>query len=344
MPVVAALRSPSPDVGPDEELVCELSVRNTGAIVDQFHLEVLGPAQDWTTLEPSVLSLFPNGQQVAQVKVRPPRAHTTPTGEIPLAVKVTPANDAGESVVEETVLNVAAFEDVEAELLPRISTGRISGRHRLAVDSRGNHPLTVKLSASDPANGLRIALTPPALVLQPGRASLARVKVRPRQRFYRGAIRQRPFKVAITPKDAEPVVVDGVFAQRPVLPKGVLILLVIAALVAAWFFLIKPAVHNTAVNAVSQPLTAQKAQNNALASGLQAANSNAAAAANKASAANSQAAAANGNAAAANKALAKIAAKPPPSVVTIPPAAPAAPAQINIPASKPPSVVVQTPT
>ncbi|MGH9075751.1 MAG: hypothetical protein ACRDZQ_16780, partial [Acidimicrobiales bacterium] len=268
MPAVAALRAPVVDVAPGEELTCELSVRNVGDIVEQFTLEVLGEAQAWVSVEPPVLSLFPDSQRSAVVRVRPPRLFTTPAGPVPLAVKVTPANEVDESVVEEATLNLLSYEDVEAELLPRISTGRVFGRHVLALDSRGNVDLPVRLSASDPANALRVAIFPATLVLRPGRAGLAKLKVKPRQRFLRGAIRQRPFRVLATPEGSSPISVEGILAQKPVLPKGVLALLVILAAVALWFLLIKPVVRSTAVSAVNQPLTAQQAQSSALADKL----------------------------------------------------------------------------
>lgn len=268
MPVVAALRVPSAAVEPGKELTCQVDVRNVGVIVDQFTLEVLGPAERWATVEPPVLSLFPNGQQTATIRVQPPREADTPAGEIPFAVKVTPANGVDESVVEESALVVSSFQDVQAELLPKVSTGRISGRHRVAVDSRGNVPVTIRLTGSDPANALRIGVQPSTMVIRPGRARLGKVRVRPRQRFYRGAIRQRPFSLLATPEGGKPIKVDGVLAQRSVLPKGVLVLGVLALAVLLWFFVVRPAVINTAATANSQALAQQQQQNSALAGQL----------------------------------------------------------------------------
>src|SRR5437870_12073428 len=60
MASVATINPDSISVQPGGEAECELRVRNTGRIVDQFSFEALGDAAPWTTFEPSSVSLFPD--------------------------------------------------------------------------------------------------------------------------------------------------------------------------------------------------------------------------------------------------------------------------------------------
>src|SRR5579863_3130715 len=138
MPVIAALEGAGNlSVEPGRETACELTLSNTGTIVEQFSIMVLGEGTGWIRPDPPVVSMFPGAQQTVTLHFEPPRDHTTLAGEVPFAVKIIPSNEPEESVTEEGVISVGGFNDVGAELLPRKPIGRIYGRQKLAVDSRG---------------------------------------------------------------------------------------------------------------------------------------------------------------------------------------------------------------
>ena len=212
------------------------------------------------------------------LRFSPPRLPTTPSGEVPFAVKIIPSNEPEESVTEEGVIVVGSFNDVGAELVPRVTTGRITGRQRLAVDSRGNVPLPVEVSAIDAADALKFRIRPRQLTTAPGEARFIRLGVKPRQRFWKGPQQQKPYKVQVAAENEKPLVLDGALTQKAVLPKWVYTAaLIAAALALLWFFVLKPAVHSTAVNANKEALAAQAAQTKALQSSLAATQSTVAA-------------------------------------------------------------------
>jgi hypothetical protein len=288
MPAVVNLQADNLIVEPGQTTTAEISLANNGTIVEQFTILILGDVAPWTSSDPPVVSLFPGGQQTVTLRFSPPRAHTTPSGEIPFAVKVIPSTEPEESVTEEGVITVGSFNDVGAELVPRVTTGRITGRQKLAVDSRGNTPLPVAISAVDAADALKFQIRPSVLTTAPGEARFVRVRVKPRQRFWKGPQQQKPYKVQVTPENEKPLVLDGALTQKAVLPKWVYALAgVAAALVLIWFLVLKPIVHNDAVNANKSALAAQAAQTKALKSQLSATQSSVAAnsAANAANAA-----------------------------------------------------------
>ncbi len=78
MGATALLSEESLSVEPGGETRCEIRVRNTGSIVDQYTLEVLGDTATWVHLEPGTLSLFPGDEGVASLAFRPPRDHSVP--------------------------------------------------------------------------------------------------------------------------------------------------------------------------------------------------------------------------------------------------------------------------
>jgi hypothetical protein len=256
-------------VEPGQTATGELSLANTGTIVEQFTILVLGDAAEWTQVEPPVVSLFPQGQQVVTLRFSPPRAHTTPSGYVEFAVKVIPSNEPEESVVEEGAINVGAFNDVGAELVPRVATGRFAGKQRLAVDSRGNVPVPVTITALDAAEALKFRIRPSKITTAPGEARFSRIHVKPRQRFWRGPAQQKPYKVQVAAADEKPVVLDGGLTQRAVLPKWLLPLLaIIALLLLLWFLVLRPIVKSTATTANAAALAAQAAQTRQLAGQL----------------------------------------------------------------------------
>jgi hypothetical protein len=121
----------------------------------------------------------------------------------------------------------------------------------------------------DAAEALKFKINPQRVMTAPGEARFVRVHIRPRQRFWRGPPQQKPYKVTVTPEDQKPVVLDGALSQKAVLPKWVYIAAGIAAgLLLLWFLVLRPIVHNDAVNANKAALASQQAATQSLAKQL----------------------------------------------------------------------------
>jgi len=170
-------------------------------------------------------------------------------------IRATSHEDPAGSAVEEGTLSVAAFADTFTELLPRTSTGSLAATHSLAIDNRGNAAVNATVSGTDPDDLLRIGIKPPGLVVDPGTAAFASVRVAPRKKFWRGRPKTRPFKVQVEAPGAAPQVLDGTLLQQAILPgwlmKALLACLVLALLaVLLWFGLFQPAMKSTAQQAL----------------------------------------------------------------------------------------------
>ncbi|MEV8451014.1 hypothetical protein AB0467_00045 [Streptomyces sp. NPDC052095] len=262
MSLTASLDEASVTAAPGEETTLPLRILNSGSTVEEYRFEVLGACAAWSTVEPATLSLYPGDSRTVSLKLRPPRDSTVPAGETTFGIRVVPTSEQGDAVVPEGRVTVLPFVETTAELVPRSSHGAWGGRHQLAVDNRGNAPLTVRLGAQSGTERARVSFTAESLLIEPGRADFGRVRIRPAKRVWRGIPVTHPFQLVATPEVGEdqapvaPVVVDGVYQQEPILPRWlpralILAAVLLIALAGLWYALLRPAVKSAAREAVT---------------------------------------------------------------------------------------------
>lgn len=269
MGLTATLSDTSIAAAPGEEVSIRVTVRNTGSVVDEFTMEVVGPAVDWATIEPPSLSLFPDDEGVSVVVFQVPRNMGVRSGEVPFAVKVRSREDPEGTIAEEGVLVIGGFTDLSAELMPQSSRGPRMGRHQITLDNRGNTQVTAGLRGGDPDGLFKFVFNPPQIVSDPGTATFARVFVRPRKLMLRGQPQTKPFQVFVEIEGQEPIVLDGTYAQTPVFASWIgMALMVVLGLVIVlallWLTLLRPKVQSTARKAVAKPLSQTNAAVNDL--------------------------------------------------------------------------------
>lgn len=261
MAATATLTSKAVTVTPGGEAVSEVRVRNSGTVVDQFTLEVLGDASAWAIVEPAVIPLFPGAEAVARIRFKPPKSSSVPARAVPFAVRVKSREDARASLVEEGVVEVGPFNDTFAELIPRTAKGRSRAHARLALDNRGNIRISARLTAADPDRKLNFTITPPALSSEPGTASFASVRMSPKTRFLTGPPKTNPYKVIVHQDNLPPITVDGTMQQEGLIPPWLIPALIgLAALalvlVLLWFLVIKQTIQSAATQAVAPQASA----------------------------------------------------------------------------------------
>jgi hypothetical protein len=257
MGALVTLSAKTVEVQPGSVATCVVTVKNTGTVVDQFTIDVLGDPAAFSAAEPATLSLFPGAEGTTTIFFRPPRSADTPTGDLPFGIRARSQEDPAGSAVEEGVLAVGSFQDTFAELVPRTSRGSRGATHELAVDNRGNARLNATISAADQDQLLRFDVEPPGLVVDPNTAGFAKVRVRPRQRFWRGQPKTRPFKVAIEGDGGAPILLDGSLLQEAVLPRWLipLALALLAGLIGflvLWLTVLQPAINSSVSRALEE--------------------------------------------------------------------------------------------
>src|SRR3954447_11785757 len=216
----------SVSVAPGSTATCSIRVRNTGAVVDSFALTVLGQPAAWTTVVPAALSLFPGADGTIELHFAPPRSASVGSGPQPFGVRVIGSEDPDSPVVEEAEVNLLPFVEVAAKLTPRTSETKRKARHEIILDNKGNAPISVALSVSDPDEQLAFDLHQSTVNVEAGQALHVPLKVAARSGFARGADKHRPFQVKVTPEgSAFPTQLDGNLIQKPGLPRFVVPLL-----------------------------------------------------------------------------------------------------------------------
>lgn len=218
---MGASASPLPatlPVAPGDEAACEIKVRNTGTVVDEFTFEILGAAAAWTAVDPPTLHLFPAAEGSVRLHVRPPRQCTTSAGPLPWGLRVSSKEDPEHSVVEQAVLDVGAYSEATAQIVPQTFATRRAGEHRVTVSNLGNQRLEASLTASDPDNLLTFQVTPPALAIDACAKAEAVLGVQAQKAKIVGRPEPHAFQVVVASGGAPPLTVGGTLLQRPLLP------------------------------------------------------------------------------------------------------------------------------
>lgn len=255
-------------VKPGEEAEVELSVTNTGGVVDSFTLEVLGDPAAWAAVEPPTLSLFPGQRETAKVRFRPPVGPQLTPGSRPFAVRISSTEDPAHPRVEEGALHIAGIPVLTADISPRTgrARGKRAGRYQVALDNRGNAPALVDLTGFDGQDLVDVAVEPPRVEVGPGAAAFVTARTRARTRFWRGPGVLHRFTVAARPADPAsgantPDPMDASLLQEAAVPGwlgkvAMVALLAVVALATLWFTVLKPVVRDAATSATNQALTA----------------------------------------------------------------------------------------
>lgn len=269
MSASAVLQTERLAVTPGEVVTLELTVRNTGSIVDEFACQVIGEAAPWSTVEPPSLSLLPNSQGTVAISISPPRTAAVLAGPRTLSIAVQPREQVEGELVEEAELEVLPFTDVSGELVPQTARARRWGDTRIALDNRGNHAVEVLLIPGDPDELVRFKLAETTATVPPGEAIFVPLRVRAKRRPLTGRALVLPLTVTVEPSDGPVVELVGAVQQVARIPPWLVRALILAglgliALLVFWFALAKPTLESTAREAVEeQVLSAQDAAQDA---------------------------------------------------------------------------------
>ncbi|GHJ45258.1 hypothetical protein Cs7R123_26000 [Catellatospora sp. TT07R-123] len=265
MGAVANLENHELAVGTGESVSTTMTVRNTGTVVDQFRISVIGDPGAWCTVEPPVLSLLPGHEATVTLRFAPPHEAATPFGQLPFGVRVEPQEDVAGTTVEEGVLTVAPYADLQVDVVPFTTKGWRRGRHEVTMVNRGNAPVTVHSGATDPNAALDLVVVPAEQQIAPGTAARAQIQARARGILWRGASQTMPFtlrtQIGAPPGTTPPQPVDSQanFLQNPIMPPwlprtaATVAALAIGA-IALWALLLRPAVRDAARSEVAGPI------------------------------------------------------------------------------------------
>lgn len=150
------------------ETECEVRIRNTGTIVDEFLIELQGEAAEWAAVEPASLRLLPGSDAVARITLQPPRLPQTRAGQSVLDLRVPWAAGSERWTEEEVTVSVGRFSALQASIAPQTVEAIGPADYTLMLRSQGNDRAEVQLLASDPDEKLSFEFAPASHVIEPG--------------------------------------------------------------------------------------------------------------------------------------------------------------------------------
>lgn len=256
------------DVEPGQSIVLPLTVTNLGGSTESFTLNPSGLAAAWTTIRPAYVTLFGGSQQIVDVEVRPPRLASTTAGPTSLGVRVVPQSDPDDVETVETTLLVSQVFDRRVEVLQPALRSRRRATYEVMIENQGNVHASCRLHLVDPTNRVDGDFDPPAIGVEPGGSTVARLKLRAARRQWERRSRSIPFRVDADQQGAPTAEARATFVQAPVFPERLWwrlfgLLLVIGAAAGAWFGLILPAIDDAVDDAVADQVVIPPATTNA---------------------------------------------------------------------------------
>jgi hypothetical protein len=269
---IVRLETPQLSVEPGGQTRTILTVRNLGTIVEGFRLQVLGEsASEWAEISPDEVQVYPEQEATAVVVFSPPTGTTTRSGTFPFGVRAESVVDPSTSAVAEGDLEIGRVFGLQSKLTPVTSSGRWRGKHFIELTNWGNSPVQLRLVAGDPDDRLAFLLGPETVDLPLGVTGHARLMVKTKKPFLRGAQVRLPFQVVAEPDPPDVptgppsllpnprrAVLDGAFTQRAVLSKLTVTVAVLGVLALAGgiaYALTRPAAAGPAELAQGQPRT-----------------------------------------------------------------------------------------
>jgi hypothetical protein len=232
------------DVEPGASADVVVEIVNTAQVIDGMTARVIGLPAEAVTSHPQLLPLFPDssGQLTLSLTVPP----TQPAGRHPLTVEITSQGARLAPAYVDVDMQVSAHPALGLAVQPKVIRARWAARFVLELHNQGNVPLQVTMRAIDPDRAITAQFSPETLRVDPGAKAPVLLHVRG-PRMFTGAEIDRSVTVEASatrvdiPPDAEnePEVQAAQtttvrLRQRPTISRGLLTILILAAIVALW--------------------------------------------------------------------------------------------------------------
>ena len=218
------------DANVGEPIVLQVEVYNSRSVIDGYQATLLGLRGQPFTSEPRELSLFPESSGVMLLTFTLPA--NFPAGPRVIGVRVASVVNPDEMAAREVELHVAPVEAATFSAAPLTVTAGKQGDYSLMVANEGNVPLESRLRATDSTGKLAFRISPGTLALNPGEQGVARAAVTGRRPFFGSPV---PHQLTFTADGpAQPLQAATTFMQKPLVPRGVLTLFSILAVLLIW--------------------------------------------------------------------------------------------------------------
>lgn len=254
-----ALDRPAISLTPGQPAVFSITLNNGGRTVDHFTIGVEGVPEGWVKGPPQPPQLNPGQRATVPLTVTVPRTPESLAGEYPVTIRARSRENPSESGSALASWTVLPFAQSLLTLSPSRVRGWRRANLRATLRNQGNSTARYTLTGTDEEQVLRWDIPDSQVPLDPGRSATVKLRSTAPMRWI-GSAEHRPFLVRAEAARAvaqvgppePPLVAQGQFVHRAVIPTWLPPLLLLAAVAA--FFLLR---DRGQVNIAIQPPTAQ---------------------------------------------------------------------------------------
>lgn len=242
-------------VEPGSSVKLSVAVENASDTTESYSVVPAGMTAAWLQVSRSTITVFAGSRDVVEVEVKPPALPTTSAGPTSVAVQVIAHTDNEITASAETAIEVESFDDRRITLVQPVLQARRRATFDCMVENHGNGLANCRMQLVDLTERTDGTFDPPAVGIAPGGSELVKLKVRVRGGRFRRSRRQLEFGIEGTEVGRPPAMGRGMIIQPPTvsgraLGRLALAALVVGAVVAAWFGVIRPELRDAADRAV----------------------------------------------------------------------------------------------
>ena len=254
-----ALDRPALSLTPGQPAVFSLTLNNGGRTVDHYGIEVEGVPEGWVKTPPQAPQLNPGQRTTVPLTVTVPRTSDSLAGEYPVTIRARSRENPGEAGSALASWTVLPFAQSLLTLTPSRVRAWRRAQIRATLRNQGNAAARYTLTGTDEEQVLRWDIGDAQVPLDAGQSATIKLRGAAPIRLI-GSPENRPFVVRAEAARAvvgnmaaePPLVAQGQFVHRALIPTWLPPLLILAA-VAAWLLL----KDRGQVNIALQPPSAQ---------------------------------------------------------------------------------------
>lgn len=184
-------------VGGAAPIEMQLTLGNSGAIVDKYNMEVEGLDKAWYTIVTESVSLFPSSSAKVPFTLHLP-ATAIRAGRYPFKVRARSHSDNAAFKEISSAVNIARLVALQIEIDPQRVTGA-EGQYQVTLTNNGNADMSVVLSGRDPEAALHFVVSNTSIVVPAGDKLIVPVTVKPKDPKEPKTDRQHQFTITAHP-------------------------------------------------------------------------------------------------------------------------------------------------
>ncbi|HMO59877.1 MAG TPA: FHA domain-containing protein, partial [Roseiflexaceae bacterium] len=203
---------PLVDAGQSAQLTATIS--NRSEIVDQIVIAVEGLPDEWVSVMPAMVNLYPGDSTDVVILITPPRRPESHAGLHDMRVVAQMQTRPHEQATAEAELTIHPFDEFFLSLEPVQMAGWRSATYTMRLENAGNREQFFQYRGSDDENILRISFSPPPLLpVEAGEIRTVKVRVHcTRARLIGNTPQMYGFRIVANPT-------EGIDEQNPPLPR-----------------------------------------------------------------------------------------------------------------------------